>query len=124
MAELDIAKSTTTDLSGNVSDFSVASQTPDSAGAQGETYWDYSDAAENLGYYKAIPELKSAIDSLAIWTAGKGYETDTGTQVILDHISGWGEDSFSSICQNLIVQKKIFGDAYAEIIRRDRKSVV
>ena len=97
---------------------SVASQALDSHGEQqDETYWDYPDAPENLGYYKSVPELKSAIDSLAVWTAGKGTVADIRTTVILESLTGWGEDTFSSIMQNLIVQKKVFGDAFAEIIR-------
>ena len=123
MAEVDIAQATTTDLAGNVENFSVDSKTPDMAENK-ETYWDYTDAAENLGYYKSIPELRSAINALAIWTAGKGYTTDRRTQVILENITGWGEDSFSSICQNMIIQKKIFGDAFAEIIRNDKGELI
>ena len=38
-------------------------------------------------------------------------------KVVLDHITGWGEDSFQAVLWNLEVQKKVFGDAYAEIIR-------
>jgi len=117
MPELNIGSTTTTNLKGTVKDFSVSRMVPDSQGNQKETIWSYPDAAANLGYYKTIPELKSAIRALAIWTAGKGFMTDARTQAILENIIGWGEDSFQSICTNLIIQKKIFGDAFAEIIR-------
>ena len=63
----------------------------------------------------------SAVDLLAIWAIGIGYETDIKTQVILNNLVGWGEDSFESICFNLIIQKKIFGNAFAEIVR-DRET--
>jgi len=117
MAEMNISSTTTTDLKGAVTDFSVASRVPDSTGAAKDVWWDYPDAAQNLGYYKSIPELKGAIKALAIWTCGKGWTADIRTTNLLSFIRGWGEDSFQSICQNLIIQKKIFGDAFAEIIR-------
>lgn len=118
MADLDIGQTTITNLTGRVEDFSVSSQTLDSSTmVAGEYWWDYPKSAEYLGYYKSIPELKKAIDALAIWTVGKGATTDTKTQVALEQLRGWGEDSFLSIMENMIVQKKVLGDAYAEIIR-------
>jgi hypothetical protein len=70
-----------------------------------------------LGIYKLIPEVKTAIDMRAIWTIGKGFKADPETTVILDHISGWGTDTFNSILKNMITIKRIGGDAFAEIIR-------
>lgn len=126
MAQLDISQSTTTDLTNNVEDYSVNAQSLDGPGEnQDETYYDYPDASVQLGYYKTIPELKKAVDSLATWTCGKGYSADLKTQLFLESITGWGEDSFQSICFNMIVQKKIFGDAYAEIVRDlEREDVI
>jgi protein required for attachment to host cells len=43
---------------------------------------------------------------------------------MLDRVIGWGEDSIEAIFNNLIIQKKIFGDAFAEIIRDDRGLVL
>ena len=60
--------------------------------------------------------------SLATWTTGKGYESNPHDEVILDHLSGWGEDTATAIFWNLIVQKKVFGDAFAEIIRSKKRS--
>ena len=120
MAELDINSATTTDLTGNVQDFSVGSKIPDSG-----TYWDYPNSAEYLGYYKSIPELKSALHVLAQRVAGSGWDALSARHsVILEGITGWGEDTFASICMNLIIQKKIFGDAYAEIIRNDEGTLI
>lgn len=118
MAELDIAATSRTNI-GTTADFSVDSKQLDQAGIQKETYYDYPNSAQYLGYYKTIPELKKAIDALAIWTVGKGLETDIETQVILDHLSGWGEDTYQTIFKNLIIQKKVFGDAFAEIVKQD-----
>lgn len=121
MAEYKLSRTTTTDLTGAVDDFSVDTGFIDSASEQQkETYWDYPDAPANLGYYKTIPELKKAVDALAMWVAGKGYVADSPfIDTLLKNITGWGEDTFESIVNNLIIQKKIFGDAYAEIVRKE-----
>ena len=124
MAQTDIAATTTTDLSGTVSDFSVNSRVPDGTGAISPTWWDYPKSSEYLGYYTCIPEIKSALKALSIYVCGQGWTADSRTQAILQNLTGWGEDSFQSICQNLIVQKKIFGDAFAEIIRNDSGSLI
>jgi hypothetical protein len=125
MSELDVSKSTTTNTSSSVSDYSVDLKALDTTGyAQDETTWTFSEATQNYGYYKQIPELKKAIDALAIWTAGKGYDTDVGTQVILENLEGWGKDTFNSIIQNMIVVKKIIGDSFAEIVRNDKGSLI
>lgn len=117
MAELDISKSSTTSLASKVSDFSVNQKALDFSNDTDETFWDFEEATRNIGYYKSIPELKKAIDFLAIWTVGKGYECSTYTKVILEHLDGWGEDTFLSILWNLVVMKKVVGDSFAEIIR-------
>jgi len=89
----------------------------DAAGDQKETTYQNANWSQQLGYYKKIPELQKAIQALAIWTVGKGYTADARTQVILDNIRGWGEDTFNSIMTNMLVAKKIGGDAFCEIIR-------
>jgi hypothetical protein len=114
MPELDISK--TTILERNLQDYSVPSQNLDVHGDQDETFWDYPNAQKNMGYYKTIPELKKAIDALAVWTTGKGYETDQDTRAILEHITGNGKDTFKNIIWNMQVMKKAVGDSFAEII--------
>jgi hypothetical protein len=116
MANLNAANATTTDLSNSVSDYTVTTQVTD-AGSQKENKWENPNATKYLGFYKSIPELKKSIDALALWAVGKGYDADPETTLILEHMNGWGEDTFESICMNLIICKKIFGDAYAEIVR-------
>lgn len=117
MVELDIAKSTITDTSG-LSDYRVTSQSLDDQGdQQKETVWDFPRAPEYLGYYKEIPEIKKAIDTLTFWTVGKGVTATEEVKIVLEDLTGWGEDSFQSIMENLIIQKKAFGDSFAEIIR-------
>ena len=115
MGENNLQQTTTTQLNTGVPDYSVSQKVIDDSTSD-EFYWYNSSFPKYLGYYKQIPELKKAVDALAMWTTGKGYTTDPSTQVILEHLTGWGEDTFDSIIQNMIVIKKINGDAYAEII--------
>jgi hypothetical protein len=124
MATLDVSKLTQTDMTSGVEDYSVDTMQLDSVGDQKETFWQNNDWSQNLGYYLKIPELKKPIDALAFWTVGKGFTTDTRTQAILDNITGWGEDTIENILWNMIVQKKVNGDAYAEIIRNDDGTLI
>lgn len=126
MAEFDISKTTTTDMASKVTTYSVDSERTDGIETnQNETYWDNDKAAQYLGYYKKIPELKKAIDALAMWTSGKGYQAQSlRLEAILENIIGWGEDTFESIVWNLIVCKKVFGDAFAEIIRDEDNRLI
>lgn len=124
MAELNISNATTTNLSGTVQNYSVGAQALDFAGAGEETFWYFKDATKNFGYAKSIPEIFSGLKALTIWTAGKGYEVQPGdmrTKQILEHIDGWGEDTFQQIMQNHIFVKKAIGDAFAEVIREDNE---
>ena len=116
MADKDLNKTTTGTITKE--DFSVSSQTLDVASSTNETFWDNTDFPQNLGYYKTIPELKKSVDTLAMYTTGKGWTADSLTTAILDQIIGWGEDSFDSIMQNMIIIKKINkGGSFSEIIR-------
>ena len=118
MAELDINKTTTTDLTGNVSNITVNSVVPDQENVAGESYYEWSDAADNLGFYQEIPEIKSALRVLGQRVAGIGWTTpDSRSEVELDHITGWGKDTFTSIMVQMVIEKKVFGDSFAEIIR-------
>lgn len=116
MAELN-PNSSTTSLNTVVQNYSVGSENLDFVNSEKETYWYFDKAKENFGYYKKIPQLNRAITALSIWTAGKGYTTDIYHKPILDHITGWGEDSFQQIMMNMIITKKIVGDSFCEIIR-------
>lgn len=125
MAKYNVEQTTTTNLDKNLANYSVDSDSLDHASDQNENYWYFSEAAQNFGYYKTIPELKKAVDALATWTAGRGYETETtSSQVVLDNIRGWGEDSFQSILWNMLVVKKVIGDSFAEIIKNDSGSII
>ena len=124
MPETDIGSTELSDLKNTMVDFSVESQTTDSAGESKETEWISRDWNKNLGYYKTIPELKTAIDTKATWTIGAGIEAEEQTLLLLMTIKGNGKDSFSSILKNAIKVMVIDGDSYAEIIRDKHGSLI
>lgn len=118
MGTMNIGNATASNYT-NVTDFNVTvpAKEMDSASGQKESEWQNSSWSKQWGYFNAVPDLKSAIILKATWNVGKGYTTDPETEVILDHISGWGKDSFQDILHSMEVMKRIGGDSYAEIIR-------
>jgi hypothetical protein len=125
MAEFSYTNSSTTTMDSSVDDFSVQHQNLDVSFTGKEIYWDFTDASEQLGYYKSIPELKKSVDKLSVWVAGKGFTCDAKTEDALSLITGQGNDNFQSIMQNLLAQKKIFGDAFAHIVRdKDTEAMI
>jgi len=121
---LKIASAATSNMTDHVADVTVDSRHTEGTQGTDETEWQNSKWPQYFGYYKEIPEVKTAIDMRAIWTLGKGYKADPRTTVILDHISGWGMDTFNSILKNMIVTRRIGGDAFAEIIRDEKTRVI
>jgi hypothetical protein len=105
-------------------DYSVAPQSTDAADGQKEFTWQMPDWNENLGYYKTIPELQTAVDAKANWTMGAGIEADEPTSMLLSSIKGSGKDSFNSIISNQIRTYTIGGDSFAEIIRDEKDKVL
>jgi hypothetical protein len=102
-----------------ITDYSVDGMETDSARGENETEYLCSKASQYLGYYKAIPELKMAIDAKATWTIGKGFGSVPLTELALSTIKGFGKDTFNSILENMIREYHIYGDAFAEIVRVD-----
>ena len=113
----NLTSTTRSDLESIRTDYSVDTKTIDEAGAQKEKEYMNEKWTQQLGYWSSVPELNRAITALAIWTAGKGYTTDTATEVLLENITGWGEDTFTSIMINMIKIKKFGRDSYCEVIR-------
>lgn len=114
---------TTSDLNTSHSNYSVDAKQVDNVGLRGNT-WDSPNWTKYHGYYKQIPELKKAIDALATWTVGKGYVSDNRTKVSLRRMNGWGEDTFQAIMENMIIIKKVNGDAFAEIIKNEKGTLL
>ena len=117
MGELNTGKLTTTQLNSGVPDYKVPSKTIDEAGVEKETYWNNSNWPTYLGYLKSIPEYRNAVRALAIYTCGRGWSASPEDKAMLENIRGWGEDTFDSIMQDMIIVKKTNGDAYLQIIR-------
>jgi len=104
------------DLENIQENFSVNETQTDAQSNQKETIWINTKWGKQLGYYKLIPELKAVIDARARWAVGKGFKTDTDTQVILENITGYGSDTFNTIIENQERTSCIGGDSFAEII--------
>lgn len=116
----NINSATSSNMSTNVTDVTVATKQTNETGItiqNDEIIYQNTKWTQQYGYYLQIPELKTAIDTRCIWTVGKKYNTDTKTQVILDHITGWGQDTFQTILQNGVAVKRVGGDFFAEIMR-------
>lgn len=124
MAEKDIASATYGDLTAELADVIIDARETDGATGVKEYKWINTNWSQYFGYYKEIPEVKTAIDMRAIWTIGKGYKADIRTSVILDRMKGWGEDTFNSILKNMVTTKRIGGDAFAEIIREPKTDLL
>lgn len=121
MAELDLAKATTTDLTNVVPDFIVTAKALDAVNSDDETFHYFSKATQNFGYYFEIPEIYSAANGLSTWAFGRGWSTGTNTtaQGELEHVTGIGFDTFDGVIWNFQVVKKVVGDAFIEIIWKD-----
>ena len=123
MADYNLNQATTTEIS--VPDFIVDSKALDTVNSKGETYWYFSDAKKNMGYYSEIPEINSAANTLSTWSTSRGYEaTDKDMAVILPKIDGMGKDTFETLMWNHLVIKFIVGDAFMRIIRNKNNTLV
>lgn len=123
MTEFDLNQTTAMDLS-TVTDFQIDSYTPDTVGDQKETAWINKDYHKQLGVLKNVPHFHRAVTALTTWATGQGFTTDTATQAMLENITGWGNESFDEIIMGLQTLKKVNGDAYAEIIRNDKGTLI
>lgn len=124
MAQLNINKAEIGNAESNVSNYSVPAINTDAASGLEETEFMWNNWSRYLGYYKKIPELKRAIDAKAVWTLGKGYKADIPTTVLLDHVIGYGEDTFNTVLKNMLVTMHINGDAFAEIVRAENGTLI
>lgn len=124
MGELKIGAAQTSNMSEVVEDVTIETKQTDGISSQDETYYTNQNWSKQLGIYKTIPEFKIALDMRSIWTVGDEIKCNAPTKVILDHITGWGKDTFRSILKNMITVRRLGEDAYAEIIRDDEGTIV
>lgn len=122
--ELSLRQATASDMTNTIQDYSVPLKNTDGVSSTGETEYINTNWAKWWGYFNAMPALKSAILMKAIWSVGKGWTSDTRTKIILEHITGWGKDTFDDILFNLEVVRYINGDAFAEIIRDEETGIL
>jgi hypothetical protein len=120
---LNISNATLSDQTNVVTDYSVDPKQTDSPTGN-ETSYQNSKWTQQYGYFATIPDLKSAIISKATWITGKGWTADPDAKYILDHIKGWGKDTFYDILFNLEITKRIGGDSFAEIIRDPDTNII
>lgn len=121
---MNLNSATVSNTSTVVSDYTIPAVATDGITGMAETFWQNSRWTTQYGFFSQVPDLKSAILMKAIWTVGKGFTCDPRTQSILEHIDGWGKDTFSDILFNLEVTRRIGGDAFAEIIRDPDKKMI
>jgi hypothetical protein len=117
MTTLKIANAEASNLTTVVEDYEVDNMSTFGATGEKETEWQNTDFSKWFGYFNTVPDLKTALIMKTQWTVGKGYTADPETSVILDHISGYGKDTFDDVLFNLDVMKRVAGDSFAEIIR-------
>lgn len=113
------ANASLSNLSTTVADIVPTPLKTDGADGQVEYTWQNLKWDEYWGYFNDpdLGELKNAFIMKSVWNTGKGYTADPETTVILDHISGWGKDTFKDILFNMDLVSRLGGDAFAEIIR-------
>ena len=114
---LKLENSSLSNMTDNVEDIIINSMNTDGASGEEETFYQNAEWSQQFGYFNKIPNLKSSLIQKVNWIVGGGYTCDTFTEVILDHISGWGKDTFLDIIYNQVLVSLIGGDSYAEIIR-------
>ncbi len=125
MTTHNLNATTTAGLLTGVPDYSVSSKTTDGGYPNDENRWINPNASAYYGHYYNVGEYRAAINAFATWVVGQGFNTLTARdKVILEHITGWGEDTFQSIIWNMEAVKKFSGDAYAEIIRDEDSGTI
>lgn len=123
-ATLDIDKVKVGDASTLMPDITVDTATTDGA-TEDETTYQNSNYSQQFGYYKNQADVKAAIDTRAVWTVGKKWTTlDNRTEVTLNRMRGWGEDTFQTILLNMHIVKRIGGDSFSEIINNDKGTLI
>jgi hypothetical protein len=119
-----LSNTTSSDLTNKIPFYTVTPVTPNLATGQNETIYQNTKWSTQYGTFLKCANLQAAINMQSTWTVGKGYYCDAETKVILEHISGFGKDSFLSIMHGLNSVCHLAGDSYAEIIMNEDKTVI
>lgn len=125
MGNYNQSLATTTDFTTQVPDFIVDSIALDVVSPQNESYWYFSNAVTNFGYYLNIPEIFSAANALCTWTTHRGWETeDDILKQELKHVKGMGKDTFEQLMWNHELVKIVVGDSFMEVKRSKDRTVI
>ena len=85
----------------------------------------FTDFPKYYGIYLTIGQYRQAINAYATWALGQGYDTLLSRdKIILEKITGWGEDTFWDIIWQMAVIKKVNGDSFAEIIKSEKGTLI
>lgn len=101
MSNLNISNAVASNMTNVFTATAIAPLNTEGATGVDETTYTNTKWKDHWGVFNEHPELKSAVIMRAIWDVGKGYIADAETTVILDHISGWGKDTFEEILFNM-----------------------
>lgn len=123
MGLYDIDNASYSDMTNKIEDVVVPARQIEEAQDQDETEYINTNFTRWWGYFNSIAELKTALIMKATWNVGKGYVCEPYVKVILDHISGDGKQTFNDILFSMDLMKRVAGDSFAEIIKKDGKLV-
>lgn len=121
MSNLNISNAVASNMTNVFTATAIAPLNTEGATGVDETTYTNTKWKDHWGVFNEHPELKSAVIMRAIWDVGKGYIADAETTVILDHISGWGKDTFEEILFNMDICRYVGRDSYAHIIWDDKE---
>lgn len=124
MVKYDIGNAATSDYAGAIEEYSAGNKTLDGVQDQEETTYTITKASTYLWYFNNFPELKRAVIMAAIWEVGKSFTADDYTTAQLDGFVGWGKDTIDDIFFNLSMNRRIYGDAFAEIVRDEDGEII
>jgi hypothetical protein len=119
----NLKKGVNSDYNNVIDEIQIPQKNTDGATGVKETTWSFNNFSKWNGIFYSIPDVQSALIMKSIWNTGKGFDTDIQTRVILDHITGWGKDTFEDILFNLDLTSMIGGDSFAEIIKDDNELI-
>jgi len=119
---MDIGNSEVGNMTDNVDNYSVDTDSTEGAFEQKETIWTNQEFPQYLGYYKKIPELKSTIDTKAKWVIGKGVLGKDKKRV--EKFKGWGKDTICQLIENMVRTYYVGGDSFCEVIRNESGRIV
>jgi hypothetical protein len=119
-----LANATVSDQTNYVKNITISPLMPDNATGDKETFYQNTKWTEQYATFLESDDFQQALIMATIWTVGKGFTADPETTVILDHVTGWGKDSFLDVIFNQSLTSKLAGDSYAEIIRDEKSGTI